>query len=324
MNFTKLIRYIVNPYDSYLKLRYKIQRRWIQVYCKNYNDIFEYEKKNNFAYTKLVAKCRLGVDIDLLNPKTFNEKLIHRRLFSRDPIWPVITDKIAVRDWLEEKGYLDVVKLVPAQVAYTVDELMAITINKPVVVKAAWASGMNLFVNSNKQLQLYKDTLEHWMKSAYAPNRLIWAPEKMKRGFLVEESIADEQGNVPLDYKFFCFNGSAAFMQITFYEGNKQKILCFSRTGEQEKWTYVYPKPSFDFKLEMAKFNKLLSIAEKMAKDFSFIRIDLYFYNGQIYFGELTQTPTSGFGSFTDSNVKYELGSKWNYPNSSKLGDQLI
>lgn len=324
MNINKYIKALLNPYESYLKLRLKYKSSWVNKNCKSFYDVFEYEKDNDFSYTKLKAKLNLGCAIDLDNPRTFNEKLIHRRLFSRDPIWPVITDKIAVRDWLKEQGYLDYVRLVPAKVAYSVEELMEIPIDKPVVVKAAWASGMNLFISSNKELQAYRSTLESWLKSPYAPERLIWAPEEMKRGFLIEDSIADEDGNVPLDYKFFCFNGKVAFMQITFYEDKQPKIMCFSPNGEEKEWTYVYPKPSFEFKLDMKNFNKMLEIAEYMSKDFSFIRVDFYYYKDEIYFGELTQTPTSGFGLFTDSNVKNYLGDIWEYPSINKSGDLLI
>lgn len=324
MNFSKLIRNISNPYSAYLRVLYKLKRRWIIKNCTTYSDVFEHEIKTNFAYTKLVAKNRLGRNINLDKPKTFNEKLIHRRLFSRDSIWPIITDKIAVREWLKGKGYLDDVKLVPAKVAYTVHDLMLMKIDKPVVVKAAWASGMNLFVNSNEQLEANRNILEKWFESSYAPERLIWAPEAMKRGYLIEDSIADEQGNVPLDYKFFCFDGKVAFMQISFYESGKQKILCFSEKGSKEKWSYVYPQPSFNFELDKHKFNLMKRVAEKISKDFSFIRVDLYYYKNQIYFGELTQTPTSGFGLFTDNKVKDELGEKWKYPGNNKLGDNIL
>lgn len=324
MSVTKYIKALLNPYQSYLMIRLKIKRSWINKNCKTFYEVFEYEKDNDFSYTKLKAKLSLGCEIDLGNPRTFNEKLIHRRLFSRDPIWPVITDKIAVRDWLKEQGYLDHVHLVPAKVAYSVEELMEIPIDRPVVVKAAWASGMNLFVSSNKELEAYKSTLENWLKSPYAPERLIWAPDEMQRGFLVEDSIADEDGNVPLDYKFFCFDGKIAFMQITFYEDNQPKILCFSASGKEEEWTYVYPKPNFNFKLDKDKFNKMLGIVEDMSSGFSFIRVDFYYYKDKVYFGELTQTPTAGFGLFTDPNVKHSLGNIWKYPGKNKSGDLLL
>ncbi|GEN29662.1 hypothetical protein HVA01_33080 [Halovibrio variabilis] len=315
---------LLNPYLGYSMLKYKLVSAYVNKNINNYQDMFDFELKSGFLYTRLRSQVTLGYEPNLFNPKTLNEKLIHRRLFSRDPIWPIVTCKIEVRKWLGEQSYLGLVDLINANVAYSVEEVLSLPIDRPVVVKAAWASGMNLFVSSNEELQQYKDILQEWYDSPYAVGRLIWAANSMKRGFIVEDSIASKDGEMPLDYKFFCFDGKAAFMQITFYESNKPKIMCFSREGKEEKWTYVYPKPNLDFKLDLIKFNLLLEKAEKIAEKFSFIRVDLYFHNGKVYFGELTQTPTSGFGLFTDPEVALELGEKWNYPNIEKLGDKLL
>ena len=324
MSVTKYIKALLNPYQSYLKLRLKSKRAWINKNCKSFYDVFEYEKDNDFSYTKLKAKLSLGCEIDLENPRTFNEKLIHRRLFSRDPIWPVITDKIAVRDWLKEQGYLDHVHLVPAKVAYSVEELMEIPIDRPVVVKAAWASGMNLFVSSNKELEAYKSTLENWLKSPYAPERLIWAPEEMQRGFLVEDSIADEDGNVPLDYKFHCFNGRVEFLQVDIDRFKQHKRLMFSREGELLDWIYGKEKYSDNFDLNSRLIQQLALVAEKLSENFSYIRVDLYCYKSKIYFGELTQTQGAGFEKFSSPELNCFYGNKWIYPESNKLGDLLI
>lgn len=322
MKLEKLIKHITRPLKAYRLISFNIKRRFIIRKCENYNDVFECEKNSRFSYTKLKAKLSLGYDVNIDKPKTFNEKLIHRRLFSRDPIWPVITDKIAVRSWLEEKGYLNYVRLVPAKVAYSIDDLMELEIDRPVVVKAAWASGMNLFINSNEELQLHKATLESWLASPYTPERLIWAAENMNRGFLVEDSIADDRGIVPLDYKFFCFNGVAEFVQIDLerFSGHRRVIL--SRDGTREKWSYVKKQPESHFIVEKELILKMRPIVELMSKEFSFLRVDLYLYEGEIYFGELTQTPHAGFGKFTSKEVDLRLGELWEYPGSNKLGDK--
>ncbi|MGK0270227.1 MAG: hypothetical protein ACI88H_000870 [Cocleimonas sp.] len=321
----KFIKNILNPVQCYLIVFFNLKKRRILNYCKNYDDVFEQEKKNDFSYTKIKFRLSLGYNINLDCPKTFNEKLIHRRLFSRDPIWSIVTDKIAVRTWLEEKGYLDFVNLVPARVAYSIDDLMNMKIDKPVVIKAAWASGMNLFVNSSEQLQSHKATLEIWLASPYAPERLIWAAEKMKRGFIIEDSIADEQGNVPLDYKFFCFNGKAEFVQIDLDRFSDHKRAIVSMDGTSNNWGYVKESPKNDVSQEHKSIiARMKPIVELLSKDFSFLRGDLYLYKGEIYFGELTQTPHAGFGKFTKEEVDRRLGDIWKYPKSNKLGDKLI
>lgn len=268
--------------------------------------------------SKLKAKLSLGCEIDLGNPRTFNEKLIHRRLFSRDPIWPVITDKIAVRDWLKEQGYLDYVHLIPAKVAYSVEELMEIPIDKPVVVKAAWASGMNLFVSSSQDLKAYKSTLESWLTSPYAPERLIWAADEMKRGFLVEDSIADQDGNVPLDYKFHCFNGKVQFIQIHVGRFKNYRRLIYSKEGELLDFIFDEESYADPFFLDMALIEEMITAAEIISREFDYIRADFYLYESKVFFGELTQAQANGFVQFNNSELDSILGSKWSYPEIKK------
>jgi len=315
---------MLRPYRTFLVILYKIKKYMVLRNFKKYDDFFNYERKTGFSCTRLKAKLNLNSDINLKKPQKFNEKLIHRRLFSRDPIWPIITDKISVRGWLKEKGYLEHVQLVPARIAYSVDELLEMDIDKPVVVKAAWASGMNLFVNSNAQLQSYKNTLNEWMQSPYAPERLIWAPEKMKRGFLIEDSIADDQGYVPLDYKFFCFNGSVEFIQIDLDRFSGHRRIIVSSDGAPENWGYAKKMPENKLDIEKDLIIKMKPIAEILSQNFSFIRVDLYWYKGEIYFGELTQTPSSGFGKFTKEGIDQKVGELWKYPDESKSGDTLL
>lgn len=48
----------------------------------------------------------------------------------------------------------------------------------------------------------------------------------------------------------------------------------------------LIPKPEKAF--------EAMQIAEKLAKDFPFVRVDLYIVNNKVYFGELTFTPAAG------------------------------
>ena len=52
----------------------------------------------------------------------------------------------------------------------------------------------------------------------------------------------------------------------------------------------------------------MITIAEKLAKPFIFVRVDLYVIQNKIYFGELTFHPDSGFTIFSNKKYDYELG----------------
>lgn len=47
-------------------------------------------------------------------------------------------------------------------------------------------------------------------------------------------------------------------------------------------------------------FEEMLSLAEKLATGFVFVRVDFYLNKNRIYFSELTFTPSSGANTYTD------------------------
>jgi hypothetical protein len=58
--------------------------------------------------------------------------------------------------------------------------------------------------------------------------------------------------------------------------------------------------------------SKMINLAEILAKDFNFVRVDLYQLNdGTIKFGEMTFTPGSGIGKFCPEKYDILLGKKF-------------
>jgi hypothetical protein len=52
----------------------------------------------------------------------------------------------------------------------------------------------------------------------------------------------------------------------------------------------------------------MLEIVKLLSKDFPFVRVDLYNVDGNIFFGELTFYPWSGYVKFTPSEFDEQLG----------------
>lgn len=55
-------------------------------------------------------------------------------------------------------------------------------------------------------------------------------------------------------------------------------------------------------------FDKMISIAERLSKDFPHVRVDLYNIVGNIYFAELTFYDGSGYMTFTPDSFDFDLG----------------
>ena len=52
----------------------------------------------------------------------------------------------------------------------------------------------------------------------------------------------------------------------------------------------------------------MINLAEKLSQNITFLRVDFYEINGNIYFGELTFYPASGFGKFEPEEWDLKLG----------------
>lgn len=77
------------------------------------------------------------------------------------------------------------------------------------------------------------------------------------------------------------------------------QLVC-SGDWEQENWSFGdYPK--FDYELpKPSKLNEMISICKILARDFKYVRVDIYQIENTVYFGEMTFTPASGFYQYDD------------------------
>ena len=52
----------------------------------------------------------------------------------------------------------------------------------------------------------------------------------------------------------------------------------------------------------------MIQLAEILAEDFKYVRVDFYVVEGNIYFGELTFYPCNGFGVFKPEEMDFKFG----------------
>ena len=132
--------------------------------------------------------------------------------------------------------------------------------------------------------------------------------KKIPPKVIAEEYIENNGGNL-FDYKVHCFSGKAMYIQYiggratdTTHEGwfdRDWNLLSFT-DGCYPKYDSNIPKPK--------NLHELLSLSEKLASPFSYVRVDFYVLNdGSFKFGEMTFTPASGIHNwFSDGDLKPE------------------
>ena len=121
------------------------------------------------------------------------------------------------------------------------------------------------------------------------------------------------------DYKFFCFNCHAEYVQIISDRTTNETIDFYDRNWNHQEFIGLNPKTHHALALHPRPDNyiEMFEIADKLSKaiNFPFVRVDLYNVNGKIYFGEITFFPASGMGKFRPSKWDCILGDKLNLNN---------
>ena len=145
----------------------------------------------------------------------------------------------------------------------------------------------------------------------YYPGR-EWPYKNVKPRIIAEKFLSSSGADYLTDYKFMCFNGevkceftctnsrSTEGLNVTFFDTD-WNVLPFERHYPADKNEIGKP----------VMFSEMLSLSEVIAKDLkcSFVRMDFYEIEGQIYFGEFTLYPGSGMEEFSPVDWDYRLGS---------------
>lgn len=258
---------------------------------------------------------KFGYDIDLDNPQTFNEKLNWMKLYWQDPIITSCIDKYLVRTFVEDAigaGYL--VKLYG--VYNSIDEVNFTTLPEHFALKMNNGSGCNLLCRnkSNIDIDSIKRDFRREFKRNYYYTYCEWGYKNIVPRVICEELIETEDGKPPKDYKIFCFNGEPEYIFVASDRINHQTKFDFYDVS----WNWLpvknhYPNAG-DVLPKPAALDEMLEVARKLSKPFPQVRVDLYYENGRIYFGELTFYHFSGFTPFEPDSFDFELGKKFELP----------
>lgn len=254
--------------------------------------------------TKLVYYLNFKKRIDLKNPKTLDEKIQYLKLhdYYKNPLISQCADKYAVREYLKDCGCEEIINELYG--AYDrVEDIPWDDLPKQFVLKWNFGCGQNIICFDKSKLDI--DDAIKKLKKWYRIRNTFYLPtsEMQYRDItpkiVCEKLIETENGALPTDYKFYCFNGKADCVLVCFgrqSDGHGAKYYFFDRdwnlkrynkAGKEAPEGFTIPKPE--------NIDILFDYAEKISKPFPFVRADFYLEKGKITFGELTFTPCGGF-----------------------------
>ena len=112
---------------------------------------------------------------------------------------------------------------------------------------------------------------------------------------ICEEYLDDLSGELPYDYKVYCFSGRAHCTMVCAgrgIDGYGAKYAVFDREG---KTKLPYDKSTLRNESNTPKpeaYEEMINIAEELSKPFPFVRLDFYCVNNKPIIGEMTFTPS--------------------------------
>lgn len=264
------------------------------------NKLGLYNNTSDEEYLKKLYKFRMGKELDLNNPETFNEKLQWLKIHNRNPLYTTMVDKYAVKKYVADK--IGEKYIIPTLGVWdNVEDIAFNKLPKQFVLKCTHDSG-GIVICKDKSVLDFNEAKKKLKKSLETNFFLKWREwpyKNVKRRIIAEEFLEDANANELVDYKVLCFNGEPKIVEVHKGRFNGQHTtdnydIFWNKTDIEQydlpKSDEIMPKPAF--LEEMLRLSKLLS------KDLVHVRVDWYFANNRLYFGELTFFDGSGFNLF--------------------------
>lgn len=254
---------------------------------------------------------------NLKHPKRFTEWIQWYKIYYRNPDMLKCADKYHVRDYVRkkigEKYLIPLYSVTKSAAEINFDNLPT----KFVIKTTDGGGGDNVLIVKDKSTLNLSETIKRvnsWKGKKYYIVSREWAYRGASQPLIIIEKYLECSDSLN-DYKFFCFNGKVEYFKIDFdrftshranyYDRNLTLLPFNEMTYTRDEHRHLIP----DNIMEM------FYIAERLAADFSFARIDLYNVDGRIYFGEITFYPGSGYCGFDTDEADIRLGNYFNQIN---------
>lgn len=249
--------------------------------------------------------------LDLKNPKTYGEKIQWLKIYGGLEELSPYVDKYEVRSFIEKSigsEYLN-------KLYGVYDDVESINFDKlpnKFVLKSTNGSGAVLICKDKKSfnIQKAKKIMKKWLKDNYYKEKKEPQYKNIRNRIIIEKYMEDDSGSLT-DYKFYCFNGKVYCYGIFYDRFENKRIDFYDKSGNKLKSVKTGNVPNSN-KIEKydQKLKKMIDLAEKLSSSFTIVRVDFYYYNNKIIFGELTFTDGAGSDPWTPKKFDYEIGSK--------------
>lgn len=274
----------------------EVKRRWHYFY-----DDVEFLTRN--------FKRRVGYDLDLEHPKTFNEKLQWLKLYDRKPEYIQMVDKYEVKKYVADKIGEDYI--IPTLGIYdTFDEIEFDKLPQQFVLKCTHDSGSVVICKDKDKFdrKVVGEILNSKLQRNFYWVCREWPYKNVKPRIIAEKYMSDESNEELKDYKFFVFNGKVKLIQVDYDRFKIHKRNLYTTNWEYIEASIMYPNdPTRKIKRPQG-LEKMIELSEKLSEGIPHVRADFYSIEDKVYFGELTFYHGGGYEKFRPVQLDVKLG----------------
>ncbi len=269
-------------------------------------------------YLAVCYRGRTGKRLRLGRPLRMTEKLQWMKLYDRDPRYPMLADKMAVRSYVRERAGDGV--LTPLLGAWDrAEDIDFSLLPDRFVLKCTHDSG-GTHVCTDKAAFDTEEAISflnaHLFRNYYWRGREWWY-RRIPARILAEEFYGPNDGTIPDDYKFFCFGGKVRAI-----------LYCTNRHGAHADYYFLNPDfsllPVNDLTLDAESrgvrleapptLGEMTALAETLSAGIRQVRVDLFTDGKTVRFGEMTLCDQSGFADDYTEEGDLLMGSWYELP----------
>lgn len=270
-------------------------------------------------YIRMHYRVRLGRELNLDNPCRFTEKMQWLKLYDRKDEYTTMVDKFEVKKYVSEKiGEKYVIPCLGVWERFE-DINFSILPNQFVLKTTHDSGGVAICKDKNNfDIEKAEKVLSENLKRNFYLLGREWPYKNVRPRIIAEQYFENDSKEGLHDYKVWCFNGKARYIQyITGRISEKTYEGFYDRDWNLQDFAYL--NPLMDNSVEKPdKLEELLYVAEILAEGIPFARIDFYILpGGSIKFGEITFFPLNGTEPWNPDTQDEIMGRMLKLPHKS-------
>ncbi len=265
--------------------------------------------------------AHFGALPNIAMPGTYNEKMLWRKVFDRNPEIARLSDKlIAKQHFCEQCPEIQSIPVLwegldPLEIPH--DLLQA-----DVVVKTNHGSGFNFFLrNGNYDRQHINRCLQNWTSRQYGRWNGEWGYGAVVPKIFVEPFLLSDSGSAPVGLFVHVFSGRAMLVEV--FDGDSHgpvKCDIFDVEGRKldacpHNFRAVEQRLPRNFELPPT-FELAIELAEKLGRNLDHVRVDFLSCGSNLYGSEFTFYHVAGYARWTDPRISQMLNCAWQLKDS--------